>query len=55
MTDSHNVNRLEGSAPIAGGLVVRKKTKPSTAGDETSKNVSLFGLDKLAGKQEFLY
>ena len=44
MTD--NVDRLEGSAPMSGGLVIRKK-KP--AEESQSPRVSLLGLDKLAG------
>ncbi len=49
MTD--NVDRLEGSAPMSGGLVIRKK-KP--ADESQSPRVSLLGLDKLAGNLHFI-
>ena len=51
MAESENLNVLEGSAPIQGGLVVRKKKTED--GSQTPKE-SIFGLDKLAGKYHFL-
>ena len=45
---AENVNVLEGSTPIQGGLVVRKLKSASEDANQTPKE-SLFGLDKLAG------
>ena len=52
MADSTNVNILEGSAKIQGGLAIQKTKIPTEDGCQAPKE-SLFGLDKLAGKRHF--
>lgn len=49
--EDSSIHRLEGSAPVVGGLIIKKK---SQAEHEFKKpdipRKSLLGLDKLAGK-----
>ena len=49
------IHRLEGSRPVAGGLVIKKKKSDADDEEESSKGVkqsSLLGLDRLAELKE---
>ncbi|CAG9863000.1 unnamed protein product [Phyllotreta striolata] len=50
MDSELNVHRLEGSTSTEGGLIVTKKSTPSTPAFKVPQ-VSLFGLDKLAAQK----